>query len=115
MGNLLCEEDSPQMELLLPDQTVLKVESCETADDRLLISASTTQRCVRNSEIYHALYNQRTADERINSQAKAMGIETPKLRNQHSIARMNTLRYVLINLRGLQRVRKRKAALDLSA
>ena len=69
----------------------------------------------RDSKIYHALYNQRTADERINSQAKAMGIETPKLRNQHSIARMNTLRYVLINLRGLQRVRKRKAALDLSA
>lgn len=65
----------------------------------------------RTSAEYKLLYNQRTADERINSQAKEMGIERPKLRNQNSIARMNTLRYVLINLKGLQRVRQRKAAL----
>lgn len=69
----------------------------------------------RESQEYKRLYNQRTATERVNSQAKALGIETPKLRNQHSIARMNTLRYVLINLRGLQRVRQRKAALASSA
>ncbi len=65
----------------------------------------------RQSDAYTRLYAQRTATERINSQAKEMGIETPKLRNQHSIARMNTLRYVLINLKGLQRLRRRKAAL----
>jgi hypothetical protein len=69
----------------------------------------------RESQEYKRLYNQRTADERVNSQAKEMGIERPRLRNQHSIARMNTLRYVLINLRGLQRVRTRKAALATAA
>jgi hypothetical protein len=64
----------------------------------------------RHSDRYIQLYNQRTATERINSQALDLGIERPKLRNQHSIARMNTLRYVLINLKGLQRLRQRKAA-----
>lgn len=36
----------------------------------------------RHSDPYKQLYNQRTANERINSQAKALGIERPKLRNQ---------------------------------
>lgn len=63
----------------------------------------------RTSQAYQALYDQRTASERINSQAVALGIERPKLRNQRSIAHQNTLRYVLINLRGLQRVHALKA------
>lgn len=58
----------------------------------------------RHSKEYQALYNQRTACERIFSQAVALGIEQPKLRNRCSIANLNTLIYVLLNLRALQRV-----------
>lgn len=65
----------------------------------------------RSSDQYKQLYKQRTASERINSQALDLGIERPKLRNQRSIANQNTLIYVLINLRGLQRVAERKAKL----
>jgi hypothetical protein len=60
---------------------------------------------------YKAVYKQRTADERANSQAVELGIERPKLRRQSAIANQNTLIYVLINLRALQRVRARKLAL----
>lgn len=58
----------------------------------------------RDSERYQAIYKQRTAVERIFSQAVALGIERPKLRNQQAIANLNTLTYVLINLRAMQRV-----------
>lgn len=34
----------------------------------------------------------------------ALGIERPKLRNQQAIANFNTLTYVLINLRAMQRI-----------
>lgn len=60
----------------------------------------------RQSDLYQQLYNQRTAAERINSQAKALGIETPKVRNIHSLINLNTLTYLVINARALQRVRK---------
>lgn len=63
----------------------------------------------RESAAYHDVYRQRTATERINSQAKELGIERPKLRNGDSIRNLNTLTYVLINLYALQRVRQRKA------
>jgi hypothetical protein len=63
----------------------------------------------RDSESYKQIYKQRTATERINSQAVAFGIERPKLRNGVSIANHNTLTYVLINLHALQRVRQRLA------
>jgi len=63
----------------------------------------------RHSDAYKSVYKQRTATERINSQAVALGIERPKLRNGQAIANQNTLIYVLINLRALQRIRKRKA------
>ena len=59
----------------------------------------------RDSETYKQLYNQRTAVERINSQAVALGIERPHLRNGCAIANQNTLIYVLINLRFIQRLR----------
>lgn len=65
----------------------------------------------RESAAYKALYKQRTATERINALALELGIERPKLRNQRSIANNNTLIYVLLNLRALQRVRQHKAAL----
>lgn len=58
----------------------------------------------RESDEYKALYRQRTAVERINSQAKALGIERPHLRNGQAIANQNTLIYILINLRFLQRL-----------
>jgi hypothetical protein len=61
----------------------------------------------RDSAEYKWLYNQRTTDERANSQAVALGIERPKLRNQQAITNLNTLTYVLINLRGYQRLRQR--------
>jgi hypothetical protein len=61
----------------------------------------------RESEVYQEVYRQRTATERINSQAKALGIETPKLRNQAAIMNQNTLIYTLINLRAYQRLCRR--------
>jgi hypothetical protein len=64
----------------------------------------------RDSALYKHVYKQRTATERINSQAKELGIERPKLRNGQAIANQNTLIYVLINLRALQRVRQKKAS-----
>jgi len=63
----------------------------------------------RQSEAYKQLYNQRTANERINAQAKALGIERPKLRNYQAIANRNTLIYTLINLRALHRIRHQKS------
>jgi hypothetical protein len=66
----------------------------------------------RNSETYKVLYKQRTATERINAQATALGIERPRLRNGAAIANLNTLIYVLINLRALQRVLEHKRELS---
>jgi hypothetical protein len=65
----------------------------------------------RDSPAYKHVYKERTASERINSQAKALGIERPKLRNGAAIANANTLIYVLINLRALSRIRQRKQEL----
>ena len=61
----------------------------------------------RHSPAYKLLYNQRTANERVNSQALELGIEQPKLRNQQAISNQNTLIYVLINLRAVHRLRRR--------
>jgi hypothetical protein len=63
----------------------------------------------RDCAAYQRLYNQRTATERVNSQAVELGIERPKLRNQRAITNQNTLTYVLINLRSYHRLRKRDA------
>ncbi len=62
----------------------------------------------RDSALYKEVYKQRTATERINAQATMLGIERPKLRNRQAITNQNTLIYVLINLRALQRVRAEK-------
>jgi hypothetical protein len=62
----------------------------------------------RDSEAYKAVYKQRTAVERINSQAVALGIERPHIRNGMAIANQNTLIYLLINLHLLQRIRSRQ-------
>lgn len=66
----------------------------------------------RDSDLYQAVYNQRTATERINAQAVALGIERPHLRNRAAITNQNTLIYVLINLRGWQRIRARQRAAE---
>jgi hypothetical protein len=63
----------------------------------------------RDSAIYKEVYKQRTATERVNSQAVALGIERPKLRNGQAVVNQNTLTYVLINLRALHRLRRMKA------
>ncbi len=60
----------------------------------------------RESEAYQEAYRQRTAAERINSQAVALGIERPHLRNGPAIANQNTLIYTQINLRFLLRLRQ---------
>lgn len=66
----------------------------------------------REGEAFRAAYRQRTAVERINSQAYALGIERPHWRNGRAIANQNTLIYVLINLRFLQRLRSRQPVPD---
>jgi hypothetical protein len=65
----------------------------------------------RKSDFYKEVYDQRSATERINSQAVDLGIERPKLRNQQAITNFNTLTYIPINLRALHRVRAKKARL----
>ena len=62
-------------------------------------------RMERHTPLYQAIYRQRTAAERINSQAKELGIERPKVRN------LNTLIYVVINVRALARARAINAGL----
>lgn len=59
----------------------------------------------RDGPLYHAVYTQRTTCERINSQAQALGIERPKVRNGRSVEHLNTLTYILINVRALQRAK----------
>jgi hypothetical protein len=63
----------------------------------------------RTSAAYKDLYKQRTSAERINSQAKALGIERPAARQARTIHHLNTLTYVVINVQALQRVRAIKA------
>jgi hypothetical protein len=45
----------------------------------------------RDGPLYHAVYDQRTSTERINSQSKALGIKRPKVRTIDSIRNLNTL------------------------
>jgi len=59
----------------------------------------------RDSAAYKDIYRQRTSAERINSQAKALGIERPKVRNERSVHTLNTLTYIVINVQALARVR----------
>ena len=59
----------------------------------------------RDSPLYKAIYTQRTSCERINSQAQAFGIERPKVRNCGSVTNLNTLIYIVINVRTLQKAK----------
>ena len=64
----------------------------------------------RKSEAYKQLYAKRTMVERVNSQAEALGMLQPKLRRGRAIANQNSVTYVLINLRALQRIRAAQEA-----
>ncbi|HEX7735908.1 MAG TPA: hypothetical protein VF458_13660 [Ktedonobacteraceae bacterium] len=59
----------------------------------------------RQSPLFQTLYIQRTACERINSQAKEPGIERPGVHNGRSVTNLNTLIYLVINVRALQRAK----------
>ena len=63
----------------------------------------------RQSDEYDLAYDDRTAAERINSQAKGLGIERPRLRRRSGVRNQNTLIYIVINLKTIQRVRATKA------
>ena len=65
----------------------------------------------RDHPIYKAIYAQRTCCERINSQAKELGIERPRVHNGRSVANLNTLIYLVINVRALHRARSIKRGL----
>lgn len=58
----------------------------------------------RTGPLYTAIYRQRTSCERINSQAKELGIERPKVRNGQSVHTLNMLIYIIINVKAIQRV-----------
>jgi len=83
-----------------------------TADMPTSIGARLRYTLDRDSQAYKNAYKQRTAVERINSQAVALGIERPYLRNGAAITNQNTLIYILINLRMLQRIRDRRPETD---
>ena len=59
----------------------------------------------RASPLFQSLYNQRTGCERINARAKELGIERPRVRNGRSVANLNTLIYVIVNVRVLQKAK----------
>jgi len=59
----------------------------------------------RESPLYRAIYTQRTSCERINSQAKELGIEQPRVHNGRSVKNLNTLIYLIINVRALSRAK----------
>src|SRR5437588_3184128 len=59
----------------------------------------------RDHPVYKGIYCQRTSAERINSQAKALDIERPKVRNGRSVRNLNTLIYTVINTKALMRIR----------
>jgi hypothetical protein len=62
----------------------------------------------RQSDEYGLAYDDRTATERINSQAKALNIERPGCRRMLAIRNKNTLIYIVINLKAIERVRAAK-------
>lgn len=82
-----------------------------TSDLPISIGARLRYTLDRDGQAYKDIYKQRTAVERINSQAKALGIERPYLRNGSAVANQNSLIYLLINLRFFQRLIKRETGM----
>jgi hypothetical protein len=65
----------------------------------------------RRSALPRHLHAAHRARERINSQAKELGIEHPKVHNGRSVANLNTLMYLVSNVRALQRAKSINAGL----
>lgn len=59
----------------------------------------------RDGPLFHALYHERTDCERVNARAKELGIERPRVRNGRSVANLNTLIYVIVNVRVLEKAK----------
>jgi len=59
----------------------------------------------RDAPLFHVLYNQRSGCERVNARAKELGIERPRVRNGRSVANLNTLIYVIVNVRVLAKAK----------
>lgn len=57
----------------------------------------------RHSDTFKRLYRQRVHVEQLFSQATALGIERPKVRNIASVRNLNTLTYIVMNVRALLR------------
>jgi hypothetical protein len=53
----------------------------------------------------HAVYTQRTACERINSQSQALGIERPTVRTIRWVRNLKTLIYLVLKVRALEKAR----------
>lgn len=65
----------------------------------------------RESPRFQSLYVQRTGCERIDARAKELGIERPRMRNGRSVANLNTLIYVIVNVRVLVKAKSINARL----
>ena len=61
----------------------------------------------RQADGYKRMHRQRTVAKRITNQAKALGVERPQVSNSASIHNLNTLTYAVINVRALERARRR--------
>jgi hypothetical protein len=59
----------------------------------------------RDGPLFHVLYKERTGCERVNARAKELGIERPRVRNGRSVANLNTLIYVIVNVRVLEKAK----------
>ena len=66
----------------------------------------------RSGPLYQAIYRQRTSTERANSHAKLqLLLAHPLVRNFPSVRNLNTLTFMLINLKALQRAKSMNASL----
>jgi hypothetical protein len=59
----------------------------------------------RDTRLYHAVHTERTGCERINSRAKELGIERARVRNLRSVRNLNTLIYLVLNVRTLAKAK----------
>lgn len=59
----------------------------------------------RDGPLFRVLHSQRSGCERINARAKELGMERPRLRNGRSIAHLNTLISVIVNVHVLQKAK----------
>jgi hypothetical protein len=92
----------------IPHEQFLKGVGC-VKDINVSLGGQMRLTLDRHSDAYHVIYDQRTASERLFSQAKEHGIERPRVRNGQSVCNRNTLIYIVLNVKLLQRVRRAKA------